>query len=85
MTMVAKSLENTLKLAIIAALNTEFKDEAKTNKAAAENHQKLANALAKAISEEVVKFLQSQVQVAPGIPTAGSAAAQVTTGPGKLI
>lgn len=85
MPMVAKTLEVALMATILSELNSAFSEEAKVNKKTSENHKKMADALAKAIAKEVVQFLQTQVQVAPGIPTAGSAAAQVTTAPGKLI
>jgi hypothetical protein len=83
--MVAKQLQAGLQIAILSELDRAFAAEGKVNKETAKNHQKLADALAIAIAAEVVKFLQTAVQVAPGIPTAGSAAAQVTTAPGKLI
>lgn len=83
--MVAKTLEAALMATILSELDSAFSEEGKVNKKSSENHKKMADALAKAISKEVVKFLQTQVQVAPGIPSAGNAAAMVTTAPGKLV
>lgn len=83
--MVAKNLEAALMATILSEFNKEFGDETKINKQAAAKHKKMADALARAISKEIVQFLQTQVQVASGIPTAGTASAQVTTANGKLI
>jgi hypothetical protein len=45
------------------------------------NLQAFCNGIAKAIVPHIVSF----AQVAPGIPTAGSPASQVTVGPGTLL
>ena len=51
------------------------------NPESAKQLQKLCNGLAKAIVPHIV----SMTQVAPGIPTAGSPSAQITTAPGILL
>jgi hypothetical protein len=51
------------------------------NPQAAQQLKKLCNGLAKAIVPHIVV----NAQVAAGIPTAGSPAAQVTVGPGTII
>jgi len=51
------------------------------NPEAAVQLNKFCSGLAKAIIPHIV----SMAQVAPGIPTAGSPAAQVTVGPGVLL
>lgn len=88
MPMVAAKLQKDLETAIYNALEKEFKEEGKKNKAAKDAWQRQAVALS-SIAEVIVQFLMTDAQVAPGIPvtTAGSPAAQAgaTTAPGKLM
>jgi len=46
---------------------------------------KALTSLTTAVARAIITHFLAQGQVAPGIPTAGSPAAQATTAPGKLI
>jgi len=75
---IAKNLE----AAIIKELKSAFPDGPDDQ---ADSHKKLAGALSRAIAKVLAKTLLSDAKVAPGIPTAGSPAAQVTTAPGSIV
>lgn len=84
MAIVAAKLKEMIKTRIYNSLKKNFAADGKNNKAADASWKKQAEAIAE-IAEDICLFLQTDVQVAPGIPTAGSPAAHVTTAPGKLI
>lgn len=50
----------------------------------ASSHKKMADAIAAAVAKVIVAELTTNAQVLPGIPTAGSPAAQTSVGPGKI-
>lgn len=81
MPLIAGKIKKDIEAAVLAALTSEFSKEASADP---KSHQKLAKAIS-AIADVIVLALTVDAQVAPGIPTAGSPAAQVTTGPGKII
>ena len=49
-----------------------------------DSHKKMADAIAAAVAKVIVAELQTNAQVLPGIPTAGSPSAQTSVGPGKI-
>lgn len=82
MALVGPKLKKDIESAIMAALKTQF---AKEGGADPDSHKKLAAAIAEGVAITIVKALQTEAEVLPGIPTAGSPAAQVTTAPGKIF
>jgi hypothetical protein len=88
MPMVDAKLQQALETRILNGFKAEFADMAKDNPDAEKFWKKQAKVIA-AIAIDLVLFLQTDAQVAPGIPvvTAGSPAAQsgATTSPGKLM
>jgi len=87
MALVATEMKAAMKAAIVAGLAREFAAVSSTDGYAGismEQWTKLADAISD-IALVVVLELTTKAQVAPGIPTAGSPAAQVTVGPGQII
>jgi hypothetical protein len=84
MPMVAAKLQSAIETRIYNALSKEFEEEGKKNKEAKKAWKRQAKVISE-IALDIVDFLMMDVQVAPGIPTAGSPAAQATTAPGKLM
>jgi hypothetical protein len=90
MPLVAEKLKSKLKETIEKNLKEQFAKDAKDNDKAAQMWEKMATAIS-FIATDIVDALQQDAEVAPGIqilvnpgiPTAGSPAAQVTTGPGS--
>lgn len=48
------------------------------------SHKKLATAIAAAVAKVIVGAITKDAMIGPGIPTAGSPAAQATVAPGKI-
>ncbi len=65
-------------------LQKQFKGADKDNPDAEKSWDKLAK-IAAETAKIIIESILTDAQVAPGIPTAGSPTAQVTTGPGKII
>lgn len=90
MPLVAEKLKSKLKETLEKNLKEQFSKDSKDNEKAAEMWTKMAEAISH-IATDIVSALQQDAEVAPGIqvlinpgiPTAGSPAAQVTTGPGQ--
>ncbi len=83
MPLVAPIIEKKLLAEITTALTSSFGAGADAA-SAADSHKKLAEAIAKAVAKVIVEELTTNAQVLPGIPTAGSPAAQTSVGPGKI-
>lgn len=83
MPLVAPIIEKKLLAEITTALASSFGARADAA-SAADSHKKLAEAIAKAVAKVLVEELTTNAQVLPGIPTAGSPAAQTSVGPGKI-
>jgi len=81
MPMVGAALKQQIEQALTSAFEREFGKDSSADPTA---HAKLASAISD-IGLILVTYLQTNAQVAPGIPTAGSPAAQVTTAPGSLL
>lgn len=81
MPMVPSKLKQDIEAILVSALTRELAAEAGADPS---SHKKLAAAISD-IAIPIVTMLLTEAQVAPGIPTAGSPAAQVTTAPGKLL
>ena len=81
MPMVPMKLKKDIEDILVSALGREFSAEAEADP---DGHKKMAAAISD-IAIPIVMMLLSDAQVAPGIPTAGSPAAQVTTAPGMLL
>ena len=80
MPLVGPALKAKFKDSIMAGLKKEFGGTG--------DHEPSWEKIASAISEiavDIVDAMHNDAQVAPGIPTAGSPAAQVTVGPGKIL
>lgn len=73
-----------LEAALISEMSSAFADPAAPADQS-NSHKKMAGAIAKAVAKVLAETLLSDAKVMPGIPTAGSPAAQVTTGPGSLF
>lgn len=84
MAMNAKTVGEIVKAKVLANLSTEFADMASGNPDAKKSWEKQAK-IAGIIAEAVVEQILLTAQVAPGIATAGSATAQATVTPGKII
>jgi len=90
MPLVGAKLKNKMKETLEKSLKEKFAKDAKDNDKATEMWTKMADAISE-IAVDIVTAIQQDAEVAPGIqilvnpgiPTAGSAAAQVTTGPGN--
>lgn len=82
MALVAPKIQKEMEAAIYAALQVNFAKEAAADPS---SYQKQAAAIAKGVATVLIKALQTEAQVLPGIATAGSPVAQVTTAPGKIF
>ena len=82
MALVVPKLTKDLEAAIAAALAAEFAGEAGADPS---SHKRMAAAIAKAVAMVMVKALQTEAQVLPGIATAGSPAAHTSVAPGKIF
>ncbi len=95
MPLVAAVIEAKLTQEIYMNLKAAFAADAATAKGyppeADEKHRKMAEAIAKGVAKVIVSELQTNAQVAPGIPIAGSGGgvvgpvSGVTTSPGKIL
>ncbi len=81
MPMVPTKLKSDIEAILVSALTRELGPEAAADPS---SHKKLAAAISD-IAIPIVTMLLTEAQVAPGIPTAGSPAAQATVAPGKLL
>ena len=81
MPMLPNKLKSDIEAILVSALTRELSEEAGADPS---SHKKLAAAISD-IAIPIVQMLLLDATVAPGIPTAGSPAAQVTVGPGKLL
>lgn len=90
MPLVAAKLKNKMKDTLEKALKEQFAKDAKDNEKASEMWTKMAAAISE-VAVDIVTAIQQDAEVAPGIqiivnpgiPTAGSPAAQTTVGPGN--
>jgi hypothetical protein len=82
MALVIPAIQKEMEAAIAAALTSQFAKEGTADPA---SHQKIAAAVAQGVTQVLIKALQTQAQVLPGIATAGSPAAQVTVAPGMIF
>lgn len=82
MALAIPKIQKEMEAAITSALKTQF---AKEGEADASSHQKMAAAVAQGVTQVLIKALQTEAEVLPGIPTAGSPAAQTSVGPGKIF
>jgi hypothetical protein len=82
MALVVPKIKKDLEAAIMAALTKEF---AKEGGADPSSHKKLASAIAEGVAMVLIKALQTEAEVLPGIGTAGSPAAQTSVTPGKIF
>lgn len=82
MALVIPAIQKEMEAAIAAALTTQFSKEGPADPT---SHQKTAAAIAQGVTQVLIKALQTQAQVLPGIATAGSPAAQVSVSPGMIF
>lgn len=82
MPLIAAKIKKEMEAAIMAALTSEFAAEGGADPS---SHKKIAAGVAAGVAEVLVKALTTEAQVLPGIPTAGSPAAQTSVGPGKIM
>lgn len=82
MALVVPKITKELEAAILSALLAEYATEAAADP---KSHKKLAAAVAKGVAQVLIKALQTEAEVMPGIPTAGSPAAQTSVAPGKIF
>jgi hypothetical protein len=88
MALVAPVIKKLVEAKVLAAYQREFGDLQANNPEAIQSWQKQAK-IAAEIAGVIIEAIQTQAEVAPGIPvtTAGSAAAQTgaTVAPGKIL
>ncbi len=88
MPLVGPAIKQQAEAQLLTAFAREFKDVYAANPGAAADHKKMAAAISDIILT-IVTAIQTQAQVAPGIPvaTAGSPAAQTgaTVAPGMIL
>lgn len=88
MAMDPAGLKSKMKNSIYNGLKSQFgpvAGQGKEYSPIADAHwQKMAEAISEIATDIVMEITQNS-QVLPGIPTAGGPAAQVTTGPGKIV
>lgn len=82
MALVGPKLKSDIEKAIINALKREFSKEGDAD---ISSHKRLASAVAEGVALTIVKALQTEAQVLPGIGTAGSQSAQTSITPGKIF
>ena len=82
MALVIPTIQKEMEAAISAALTTQFAKESSADPAA---HQKMAAAIAQGVTQVLIKAIQTQAEVLPGIATAGSPAAHTSVSPGKIF
>jgi hypothetical protein len=82
MPLVAPAIEKEMEAAILSALTAAFATEATADPS---SHRKIAGAVAKGVTTVLVKAIQTQAEVLPGIATAGTPAAQTSVSPGKIF
>jgi hypothetical protein len=82
MALVGPKLKQDMEKAIMAALTKEYASEAGADPS---SHKKMASAIAEGVALILVKALQTEAEVLPGIATAGSPAAQTSVSPGKIF
>jgi len=82
MALVAAAIQKQMEAAIMGALMTQHASSGGADPA---SHQKTAAAIAEGVTTVLITALQTQAQVLPGIATAGSPAAQVSTTPGIIF
>jgi len=82
MALVAAAIQKEMEAAIAGALALQHASSGAADPA---SHKKTAAAIAEGVTLVLIKALQTQAQVLPGIATAGSPAAQVSTTPGMIF
>lgn len=82
MALVIAKIQKKLEAAILAAIAKQFAKEGGADKA---SHKKIAAAVAEGVAKVIITALQKDATIVPGIDTAGSAAAQKTVKPGKIL
>lgn len=82
MALVVPKITKDLEAAILNELKSVFGKEADADPS---SHQKIASAVAIGVAKVLIMALQSDATVLPGIPTAGSPAAQTSVAPGKIF
>ncbi len=82
MALVAAKIKKEMEAAIAAALTKEFAKEAGADPT---SHKRTAAAVAEGVCTILIKALQTEAEVLPGIATAGSPAAQTSVSPGKIF
>ena len=82
MALVVATIQKQMEAAIMGALMAQH---AESGAADSSSHQKTAAAIAEGVTTVLIMALQTQAQVLPGIATAGSPAAQVSTTPGMIF
>ena len=81
MALVAPKIKKDLESALLAAFAREFPKEASADPS---SYKKMAAAISDA-ALIIVKALQTEAEIIPGIPTAGGSSAQATVAPGKIL
>ena len=82
MPLVVPAIQKEMEAAILSALTSVYGPEAAADPS---SHAKLAAAISQGVTTVLIKALQTQAQVLPGINTAGSPAAQTSVSPGKIF
>jgi len=78
MALVIATIQKEMEAAIAAALASEFSKEGAADPS---SYKKTAAAIAKGVTQVLVKAIQTQAEVLPGIPAGGGP----TVGPGKIF
>lgn len=84
MPMVPALVKKMVEAKVLAALQQEFADVQSSDPGVVQSWQKQAK-IAAVIAETLVEVIQTQAEVAPGVPVATSGGPGATTGPGKIL
>ena len=82
MPLIIPAITKQMEAAIAAAMTTQFPAEAAADPS---SHQKMAAAIAEGVTMVIIKALQTEAMVLPGIATAGSPVSQVSVSPGMIF
>jgi hypothetical protein len=82
MPLVVPAIQKEMEAAILSALTASYGPEAAADPS---SHQKMAAAIAQGVTTVLIKALQTQAEVLPGIASGGSPGAVVSSTPGKIF
>jgi hypothetical protein len=82
MALVAPLIQKEMEAAILSSLTRVYASEAAADPA---SYQKMAEAIAEGVTQTLIKAIQTQAQVLPGIATVGAPNAHISVTPGQIF